>query len=130
MADPSSSKRSGASASADSASGARLFLRFYLPPELRTETLALLDRVERAEDPTRYRAELARIVVALTERGLDAYYLEALRTAGAGFLVERSARLGVSSVLGILSPLLGGILGRLDASQLLAVCGHLRGLMR
>lgn len=130
MADPKSSKRSGATAPADPASDGRPFLRFFHPPELRTETLALLDRMERAEDPTRHRAELARVVVALTESGLDAYYLEALRASRAGFLIERSARLGISSVLGILSPLLGGILGRLDARQLLAVCAHLRGLMR
>ncbi len=93
-------------------------------------TLDVLEKVERAEDPTDYHADLAGVVKRLTESGLDAYFLEPLRQAKAGFMVEKSASLGMSSALRVMAPMVRGILARMDGPQLLAVCGHLRQLMR
>ncbi len=106
------------------------FLRFYHSPELRAETLRVLDAIEEADDPTVHRKALAAVVGKLTESGLEYYFMQPLVTARAGFVVERSARLGLAGANRVLAPILGSVIGRLDGPQLVAVCGHIRDLMR
>ena len=106
------------------------FLRFYHSPELRAETLRVLDAIEGAGDPTAHRKALAAVVGKLTESGLEYYFMQPLVTAHAGFVVEQSARLGLAGANRVLGPILGSVIGRLDGAQLVAVCGHIRHLMR
>jgi len=108
----------------------RPFLRFYHPAPLRTKTLALLDELERSRDPTAHREALARVVVELTQCGLDAYFMQPLKVAKAGFIVEQSAGLGFAGAVNILSAVIHSVVGRMGRAQLLSVCGSLRGLMR
>ena len=92
--------------------------------------MSALEKMERAEDPTDHHAELATVVKQLTESGLDGYFLEPLRQAKAGFMIERSASLGMASAMKVMAPIVRGILARMDGPQLLTVCAHLRQLMR
>lgn len=45
-------------------------LRFHHSTELRTRTLAVLDALESADDPTEHREALAEVVMELTDVGL------------------------------------------------------------
>jgi len=104
-------------------------LRFYHSEELRSETLALLARLDRAEDASEHAKELARLVARLTESGLDYFFMLPLREAHAGFMIERSAALGIGSAMRVMEPLLRGIVGRLSSDQLKLISGHIRRLM-
>src|SRR6266545_782732 len=107
----------------------RPFLRFYHSDELRAKTLAVLARVEQADDPRQGRAALGDLVVELTHSGIDYFFLEPLRLAEAGFLVQQTASLGMAGALKIMAPMTRSIIGRMDAPQLLAICSYIRQLM-
>jgi hypothetical protein len=78
----------------------RPFLRFYHSAQLRKKTLSVLDRIERAQDATAHRDDLAGVVVELTNDGLDFYFMGPLRLARAGFVLEQSANVGMKGVPG------------------------------
>ncbi|MCA9604126.1 MAG: hypothetical protein H6511_00585 [Holophagales bacterium] len=125
-----SSPRRESRAGEESASASSLpSLRFHHSEELRAETLDLLARLDAADDPTDLVRELSDLVSRLTASGLDYYFMLPLREARAGFMVERSAALGISSALRVMEPLLRGVLGRLKGDQLRVVCRHVRGMM-
>ena len=107
----------------------RPFLRFYHSEGLRSKTLAVLDAIESAEDPTSHRDSLAEVVLELTKAGLDAYFMKPLKLAKAGFLVEQSAQLGMTGSVKVMSSVIGSIIGRMNAPQLLSVSGSIRELM-
>lgn len=104
-------------------------LRFTYSEALHKRILSVLTAIEEAEDPTEHREDLAEVVVALTERGLDAYFLEPLEVAEAGFVARQSAKLGLSGAQQVMGTVIRKILGRMDGPQLLSVCGSLRGFM-
>ncbi len=110
--------------------GGRPFLRFYHPALLRTKTLAILDRLELAPDPTRHRDALAGVVVDLTESGMNAFFIQPLKLAKAGFILEQSAGLGVAGAVSVMSAVIHRVIGSLGSPQLLSVCGSVRKLMR
>jgi hypothetical protein len=105
------------------------FLRFYHSEALRKKTLSVLTSLERASDATTHRDALANIVVELTNSGLDHYFLEPLKRAKPGFMVEQSANLGMLGVKQVMAPVIRQILGRMDSPQLLSVCGSIRQFM-
>ena len=104
-------------------------LRFQVSDALHKRTLAALKAVEAAEDPADHRDALAEVVVALMERGLDAYFLEPLKEAGTGFVTQQSARLGLSGAQQVMGSVIRNIIGRMDGEQLRSVCGSIRGFM-
>jgi hypothetical protein len=104
------------------------FLRFYHSESLRVKTVAVLETLEQAEDSTRHRAELSDIVVELTDAGLEYYFMRPLKLAEVGFITEKSARVGMGTIKRVMSPVIRNIIGRMDAAQLLAVCGYIREL--
>jgi hypothetical protein len=104
-------------------------LRFRVPDALHRKTLAALKAVEGAKDPTDHRDVLAEVVVALMERGLDAYFLEPLEVAEAGFMTRQSAKLGLSGAQQVMGSVIRNIIGRMDGDQLRSVCGSIRGFM-
>lgn len=112
------------------ATAAEPFLRFYHSDELRARTLAVLGALEEASDPEERRDSLADLVVDLTESGMDYYFLRALKLAKAGFLVEQSARLGMSGAVKLIGTVSRKFIGRMDSAQLLVVSGHIRELAR
>ncbi|MBL8115489.1 MAG: hypothetical protein JNK60_21585 [Acidobacteria bacterium] len=106
------------------------FLRFYFTEKLQAKALGVLDAMERAPDPVKHRDALADVVVELTNAGMAYCFLEPLKKAKAGFLVEQSANLGMSGALQVISSVIRNIIGRMGAPQLLSVCGSIRELMR
>ncbi len=104
------------------------FMRFYHSDKLRTRTLAVLSALEEASEPEEHRDSLADLVVELTESGMDYYFLRALKLAKAGFLVEQSARLGMSGAVKLIGSVSRKFIGRMDSAQLLVVSRHIREL--
>ena len=112
-----------------SATDARPFLRFYHSEALRKKTLSVLCTVERAEDPTAHRAALADLAVELTNTGMDYFFMQPLKLAKAGFIIQQSANIGLAGAKQVMGSVIRNIIGRMGDSQLLSVCGSIRRLM-
>ena len=126
---PSKGKPPPKRASKPAARPSRPFLRFYHSAELRKRTLSVLDRIERAQDATVHRDDLAEVVVELTNDGLDFYFMRPLRLAEAGFVLEQSANVGMKGVQQVMASVVRQIVGRMESPQLLSVCGSIRQFM-
>ena len=100
------------------AAPAKPFLRFFHSAELRKKTLSVLALIENAD-----------VVMELMKSGFDGYFLVPLKKAKAGFLVEQSATVGLMGAQQVIGSVARNIIGRMDAPQLLSVCGSIRGLM-
>jgi hypothetical protein len=124
------SAQSSKLAPAPSGSSARPFLRFYHSAALRKKTLAVITSLESARDPTVHRGALADIAVELTNGGLDYFFLEPLKVAKAGFIVEQSASLGMTGVQQLMASVIRNVVGRMSGAQLLSVAKSLRQFMR
>lgn len=105
-------------------------LRFYHSESLRNRTLATLEALETASDPTDQREALAAVVIELTETGLEYYFVKPVREAQVGFVAEQSTKLGISSILKVMAPVTRRILGGMDSRQLRVVTSHIRHLMQ
>ena len=105
-------------------------LRFCYAEELHAKTLHLLETLEQADDPTRHRGALGDLVVELTNAWMDDYFLQPLRLAKVGFVVQQTANLGVAGATRIMAPMIRNIIGRLDKNQLLTIGDCIRHLMR
>ncbi|WP_306600378.1 hypothetical protein [Geothrix sp. 21YS21S-2] len=105
-------------------------LRFHCSGELNRRTCAALDRIERSTDPVQHREALAEVVVALTACGLDAYFMEPLKKAKAGFVTQQSASLGMAGARKLMGSVIRSIIVRMDGPQLVSVCGSIREFMR
>lgn len=105
------------------------FMRFYLPDSLHAKTLKILATIEQAKDSTQHRNTLSDLVMELTNSGMDYYFMKPLRLAKAGFVVEQSATVGMAGATRVLGSVIYGIIGRMDKTQLLTVCSHIRQLM-
>ncbi|MDZ7653975.1 MAG: hypothetical protein U5L03_16160 [Burkholderiaceae bacterium] len=128
-ANPSRGKQSSKLAPAASAPPTEPFLRFYHSEALRKKTLSLLGAVEQADDATTHRDALAKLVVELTNSGLDYYFMKQLKLAKPGFVVEQSANLGLVGVQQVMGSVIRQIIGWMNGPQLLSVCGSIRQLM-
>jgi hypothetical protein len=117
-------------APAPAGSSAKPFLRFYHSEALRKRTLVILTSLESARDPTVHRGALADIAVELTNGGLDYYFIQPLKVARAGFIVEQSAGLGMTGVQQLMGSVIRNVIGRMDGPQLLSVGQSLRQFMR
>ncbi len=104
-------------------------LRFTHSPALRARTLQVLAAVDGDPDPPSRVAELSTLVLALTEAGMEFYFLKPLTDARLGFVARQTAGLGVSGALRVLSPIVRTVLGGADGKQLRVVTKHIRSLM-
>jgi len=127
---PSTGKRTPKRPSRPSASSSQPFLRFYYSEGLHKRTLSVLERLEGARDATAHRDALADVVVELANSGLDYYFMKPLKHAKAGFILEKSASLGMAATQQVLASVIRQIIGRMESPQLLSVCGSIRQLMR
>jgi hypothetical protein len=105
-------------------------VRFYHSAELHERTVLLLATLEKARDPTVHRGALAEIAVEFTNSGLRYYFVNPLKVARAGFILEQSASIGMMGVQQVLAPVIRNIIGRMDGPQLLSVAQSLREFMR
>lgn len=106
------------------------YLRFYHSKALRTRTLAVLDKLETAEDATGQREALAEIVLELTETGLAYYFVKPVQDAKVGYMAEQTTKLGIAGILRLMGPVTRRVIGGMDADQLLSVSSHIRHLMK
>ena len=106
------------------------FLRFYHSEALRTKTLAVLTALEDSSDPTKHRDALAKLVVELNDAGMDYCFIQPLKRAKPGFIVEQSASLGMAGALQVIGSVVRNIIGRMDKPQLLSVSASIRQLIR
>ncbi len=104
-------------------------LRFHHSTELRTRTLAVLDALESADDPTEHREALAEVVMELTDVGLAYYFLKPVQDAKVGVLAMQTTKVGLAGILRLMSPVARRVLGGMDREQLLGVSAHIRELM-
>lgn len=88
----------------------------------------VLDTLEAAEDPEEHSGALADLVSELTESGMDYYYMRALKLSGAGFVAQRSAGVGISGAVRMISTVSRQFIMRMDGKQLRAVASHIRSL--
>ena len=127
---PSRGKRSTGQSSEPSRAPSKPFLRFYHSEKLRKKTLSILVDLEQARDATEHRDALADVVVELANSGMDCYFMEPLKLAKAGFIVEQSANLGLAGAQQVMGSVIRNIIGRMGGPQLLSVCGSIRQFMR
>jgi hypothetical protein len=106
------------------------FLRFHHSAPLRRKTLSVVEALEQSENTGAHADALADLVVELTNAGLDAYFMQPLKRAKAGFVVEQSASLGMVGVQQVMGTVIRRVIGRMDGAQLLSVCGSIRQFMR
>ena len=106
------------------------FLRFYHSEALRTKTLTVLTALEDSSDPTKHRDALAKLVVELNDAGMDYCFIQPLKRAKPGFIVEQSASLGMAGALQVIGSVVRNIIGRMDKPQLLSVSASIRQLIR
>lgn len=110
--------------------GSQAFLRVYHSSALRKQTLLVLGRLEQAADPTQHRADLANLVIDLTKAGMDYCFIQQLKQAKAGFLLQQSASLGMAGAVQVIGGVIRNIIGRMEAPQLLSVSDSIRRLGR
>jgi len=106
------------------------FLRFHFQAALQRKVLGTLEALEAAPDPTRHRSALAEAVVELTRCGMDAFFMQPLRLAKAGFITEQSAGLGMAGAVQVLSSVIRNVIGGMAAPQLLSVSRSIRQFMQ
>lgn len=90
----------------------------------------MLAAIEEAGDALAHRDALGDLVVELTHAGLDAFFLEPLKLAQPGFMVQQSANLGMAGARQVMGSVIRSIIGRMDDPQLRSVCGSIRGFMK
>ncbi|MEO7107377.1 MAG: hypothetical protein ABIZ09_13470 [Rhodoferax sp.] len=111
------------------ASASKPFLRFHHSNALRAKTLQVLDALECADKPTDHSTQLIELILALTDCGMDQYFLQSLKATKANFLVQQSAALGLSGVQKLMGTVIRSMIGRMDDKQLLSVGGSIRQFM-
>jgi len=85
--------------------------------------------LEKSADATDHRDALADVVVDLMKSGLDYYFMGPLKKAKAGFVIEQSAKMGLMGAQQVIGSVIRNIIGRMEAPQLLSVCGSIREFM-
>lgn len=105
-------------------------MRVYHSDELHEKTLLMLTTLERARDPTAHRDALAELAVELTNNGLDYCFVQPLKVAKAGFILEQSASIGMAGAQQALAIVIRNIIARMDGPQLRSVAQSLREFMR
>lgn len=105
------------------------YLRFYHSEELREKTLAVLEELEQAENPKKSRGALGDLVVELTNTGLDYYFLRPLELAEAGFVAQKTAKMGMKTAQRMMGPMIRRVIGGMNKQQLLSICSYIRELM-
>lgn len=128
MAPPARKSQKRTPKSTDSPEAEGPSLRFHHSEKLQSRMDAVLDALEAAADPEAHRGALADLVADLTESGMDYYYARALKLSGAGFVAQRSAGVGISGAVRMISTVSRQFIMRMDGKQLLAVASHIRGL--
>ncbi|MBK7050491.1 MAG: hypothetical protein IPH54_06685 [Rhodoferax sp.] len=126
-----SAKTSGAAKAAaptKTSAASQPSMRFFHSKELRAKTNAVLDALEAMPMHPKHSDAMAGLVQELIEAGMDYYFLRAVKLAKLGFVVEQSAKLGMSGAVTLVSSVSRKFIVRMDQNQLLVVAKHIREL--
>lgn len=104
-------------------------LRFFHSVQLRGRTTKVLSRIESDEDPARHADALADLVMDLTKQGLNYYFLKPVKEAKFGFIARKTAGVGVTGALRMMSPIVRNVIGGASTPQLRVIARHIRQLM-
>ena len=98
---------------------------YQISPELMAEAQEALAAVR--EDPAEEAnvETLLEVVLELTDRGMDFYYLEPLRRARVGTVTASAARLGIAAAGRSIPPIIRRVISSLDEEQLLSIVDFL-----
>lgn len=94
---------------------------FEIPPELMARAQAALEAVRDDPEHRPHIKALVEVVLELTDRGMDFYYLEPLRRAEVGTMARSAARLGIATVGRGIPPVVRRVVSSLDGEQVLAI---------
>lgn len=94
---------------------------FRITPELAERAEAAVRAVRRDPSAEDHVEELVEVILELSERGMDFYYLEPLRRAGAGTIATSTARLGIAAAGRDLPTIIRRVLASLDPQQVAAI---------
>lgn len=89
----------------------------------------MLNKLEYSEDPKQYRNALGELIVELTNTGMDYFFIKPLELAKVGFIAQKSAEIGMAGIRRVMGPTIRKVIGGMDKSQLLIICGYIRQLM-
>ena len=98
---------------------------FRISPELMERARAAVAAARR--DPTEedHIEELIEVILELTDRGLDFYYLEPLRRARAGTMALSATRLGLAAASRGIPPTVRRVITGFDEEQVLVIADFL-----
>ena len=105
----------------DSSKASVNLVAFQISPELMEraeEALAAVRRDPAREDNVE---ELIDVVLEMTDRGMDFYYLEPLRRAEAGAMTTSAARLGIAAAGRGIPAIIRRVVRSLDEEQILSI---------
>lgn len=106
------------------------FVQVHFAAALHKKVVAVLVQVEASEDATQHRDALAKVVIELLSAGLDYCFMQPLKQAQPGFLVQQSAGLGMAGAVQVQGTVIRNIISRMDHTQMLSVCISLRQMVR
>ena len=96
---------------------------FRISPELMEQAQAALRAVrEDPSDEDRLGA-LVEVILELTDRGMDFYYMEPLRRAQVGAITASAARLGLAAASRGIPAIIRRVVSSLDEEQVLSIAG-------
>ena len=94
---------------------------FEISAELMAEARSAVAAVRRDPSHKPNVEALVEIVLELTDRGLDFYFLEPLRRARAGAMSTSTAKLGIAAAGRGIPPIIRRVISSLDEDQILAI---------
>lgn len=106
------------------------FVRVIHSAALHKKTLSVLTAIESATDATEHRDTLSAVIIELINSGLDYCFLQPLKKAAPGFVVEQTASLGLAGAQQLMGQVARQVIGHMNSEQLRTVCASIRGFMR
>lgn len=105
------------------------FVRVVHSEALHARTLCVLAAVDEADDATAHRDEFGAVIIELTGSALDYCFMQPLKLAKPGFVLEQSASLGLVGVQQLIGRVVRQVIGHMNSEQLRSVSGSIRRLM-
>ncbi|MBX7258872.1 MAG: hypothetical protein K1Y02_21090 [Candidatus Hydrogenedentes bacterium] len=104
-------------------------IRFFHSRRLRTRTLRVLEDLEQSSNAAEHGKALGELVVELTQAGMSYFFLTPMEMVKMKPVVQRSAKIGLSSMLGVMCPIVKNVIGHMDDAQLRKIAQFIRTLM-
>ena len=105
------------------------FIRFHLTEALHQEARDAVNTIAADPKPTEYSVALADLIVELVQHGFDFYFSEPLRQADAGFVINKTADVGLSATQKMMAPVIRNVIAKLDDEQLRTICVFMQQIM-